>query len=56
MQSLLYQQLLQQKPALLLTRSDMKMKKFAIISAIVTGIVAGSVYLAPAAEAGLDLN
>jgi hypothetical protein len=34
----------------------MRMKKFAIIAAIVTGIVAGSVYLAPAAEAAIRLN
>jgi len=32
------------------------MKKFAVISAIVTGFIVGAVSLAPAAEAGMSIN
>jgi len=32
------------------------MKKFAVISAIITGFIVGAVSMAPAAEAGMSLN
>jgi len=32
------------------------MKKFATISAIITGLIAGGIFLTPAAEAGIQLN
>jgi len=32
------------------------MKKFAILSAIITGFIVGAVSIAPAAEAGMTLN
>jgi len=32
------------------------MKKFAVISAIMTGLIAGGIFLTPAAEAGFWVN
>jgi len=32
------------------------MKKFAVISAIITGFIVGAVSIAPAAEAGMSIN